>query len=192
MWNRVGTIPSAQGKPLCTWPNPRHLPSSGRVSTLNTHRKDWCWSWSSILWLPDVKSQLIGKDPEAGKDWRQEEKGMTEDEMVGWHHRLNGHEFEQALGDGEGQRRLVCCSPWDHRVRHDWVTELNWTNAGKDWRQEEKWVIEDKMVGWHHWLNGHEFEQALGDGEGEGSLACCSPWGYKELDMTEQLNNKCY
>ena len=56
-----------------------------------------------ILWPPDVKSRLIKKDPEAGKGWKQEEKGLTEDEMVGWHHRLNGHEFEQALGDGEGQ-----------------------------------------------------------------------------------------
>jgi len=58
-----------------------------------------------------VKSQLIGKDPDAGKNWR-EEKGMTEDEIVGWHHRLNGHEFEQAPGDGEGQGSLACCSPW--------------------------------------------------------------------------------
>ena len=65
-----------------------------------------------ILWPPDVKSRLIIKDPDAGKDWRQEEKKKTEDEMVGWHHWLNGHEFEQALGDGEGQGRLVCCSPW--------------------------------------------------------------------------------
>ena len=64
-----------------------------------------------ILWPPDAKSQLIRKDPEAGKDWRQEEKGMTEDEMVGWHHRLDGHEFAQALGDGEGQGSLACCSP---------------------------------------------------------------------------------
>ena len=55
-----------------------------------------------ILWPPDLKSQLIGKDPDAGKDWRQEEKGITEDKMVGWHHQLNGHEFEQTLGDGEG------------------------------------------------------------------------------------------
>ena len=61
---------------------------------------------------PDAKSQLIGKDPDAGKDRRQEEKGMTEDEMVGWHHRLNGHEFEQTLGDSNGQGSLVCCSPW--------------------------------------------------------------------------------
>ena len=79
-----------------------------------------------LLWPPDVKSSLIRKDPDAGKDWRQEEKGITE----------------------------------------------------------------EKMVGWHHWLNGHEFEQVPGDGEGQGSLVCCSPWGHKELGMTEQLNNK--
>ena len=65
-----------------------------------------------ILWPPDEKSLLIGKDPDAGKDWRQEEKGVTEDEMIGWHHWLNGHESEQTLGDGEGQRSPACCSPW--------------------------------------------------------------------------------
>ena len=65
----------------------------------------------SVLWPPDGKSQLTGKDPDAGKDWGQEEKGKTEDEMVGGHHRPNGHEFEQAPGDGEGQGSLVCCSP---------------------------------------------------------------------------------
>ena len=80
-----------------------------------------------ILWPPDVKNWLNGKDPDARKDRRLEEKGMTEDEMVVW----------------------------------------------------------------YHWLDGHEFEQPLGDGEGQGSLACCSPWGCKESDMTEQLNNKC-
>ena len=63
-------------------------------------------------------------------------------------------------------------------------------NAGKDWRQEEKGTTEDEMVGWHHQLNGHEFEQALGVGDGQGSLACCSPWGHKESDMTERLNSK--
>ena len=78
-----------------------------------------------ILWPPDAKSWLIGKDPDDGKDWRQEKKGMTEDEMVEW----------------------------------------------------------------HHWLNGHEFEQTPGVGDGQGSLACCSPRGCKESDMTEQLNN---
>ena len=63
-----------------------------------------------ILWPPHVKSWLIGKDPDAGKDWRREEKGTTEDERVGWHHRLNGHEFEQAPGVGDGQGGLECCS----------------------------------------------------------------------------------
>ena len=65
-----------------------------------------------MFWPPDVKSRLSGKDPDAGKDRRQEEKGATEDEMVGWHNRLNGHNFEQAPGDGEGQGSLACCSPW--------------------------------------------------------------------------------
>ena len=76
-----------------------------------------------ILWPPDAKNQLIGKDPNAGKDWRQEEKGMTEDEMVGWHHWLNGHEFEQAPGVGDGHGSLVCSSPWGHRVWYGWATE---------------------------------------------------------------------
>ena len=80
-----------------------------------------------ILWPPDIKSQLIGKDPDAGKDWGQEEKG----------------------------------------------------------------TLEDEMVGWNHWLNGLEFEHNLGDNERQGSLVCCSPWGRKESDMTEQLNNNC-
>ena len=79
---------------------------------------------TSTLWPPDAKSRLIGKDPNAGKDWRQEEKGMTEDEIVGWHHWLIGHEFEQVMGDSEGQRSLACCSPWGYReFGHDWVTE---------------------------------------------------------------------
>ena len=67
------------------------------------------------LWPFDVKSRLIGKDPDAGKDWGQEEKGMPEDEMVGWHHQLNGHEFEQTLGNSEGQGSVMCCSPWGHK-----------------------------------------------------------------------------
>ena len=70
---------------------------------------------ATILWPPYVKSWLIGKDPDAEKDWRQEKKGTAEDEMAGWHHRLNEHEFEQAPGDGKGQGGLVCCSPWGHK-----------------------------------------------------------------------------
>ena len=81
-----------------------------------------------ILWSPDMKSWLIGKDSDTGKDWGQEEKGVTEDEMVRWHHQLNGHEFEQTLGDSEGQGSLVCCNPHQtqlklQRVRHNWATE---------------------------------------------------------------------
>ena len=80
-----------------------------------------------IFWQPDVKSQFIGKDPDSGKDWRQE-KGTTEDEMVGWHHRLDGHEFQQALGVGDGQGSLACCSPWG-RKELDMTEWLNWTDA---------------------------------------------------------------
>ena len=79
-----------------------------------------------ILWPPDVKHWLIGKDPDAGKDWRQKEKGTTEDKTVGWHHQLNGHEFEQAPGVGDGQGSLVCCSPWGHKEL-DMTEQLNWT-----------------------------------------------------------------
>ena len=78
-----------------------------------------------ILWPPDAKNWLIGKDCGAGKDRRQEEMGMTEDEMVGWHHWLNGHEFEQAPGDGDGQGSLVSCSPWGIK-ESDRPEKLNW------------------------------------------------------------------
>ena len=80
-----------------------------------------------ILWSADAKSWLIGKDPDAGIDWGQEEKGMTEDEMVGWHHRLNGHGFEQTPGDGEEQGSLVCCSPWGHKELDmtEWLNNNN-------------------------------------------------------------------
>ena len=82
-------------------------------------KKPWIFSGrsvaaaeASVLWPPDAQSCLIGRYIDAGKDWRQEEKGMTDDEMVGWHYWFNGHEFEQTLGDSEGQGSLVCCSPW--------------------------------------------------------------------------------
>ena len=76
-----------------------------------------------ILWPPYVKSLLIGNDPDAGKDWKQEEKGMTEDEMVEWHHWINRYEFEQALEDGEGQGSLACCSQWGH-IESDTTEQL--------------------------------------------------------------------
>ena len=95
-----------------------------------------------ILWPPDVNNWLTGKDPNAEKDWGQEEKGMTENEMVGWRHQLNGHESEQAPGDDEGQESLACCSPWDcKRVRRDWATEqqflsINIVHLGECWFEE--------------------------------------------------------
>ena len=99
----------------------------------------WNQSWicigridaeATIFWPPDVKSQLIRKDSDARKDWRQEENFTTEDEMVGWHPWLNGDEFAQALGDCEGQGNLVCCSPWG-RKKLD-TTELLNNNNNKD------------------------------------------------------------
>ena len=79
-----------------------------------------------VLWSPDAKNWLTGKDPAAGKDWRQEEKGTTENEMAEWHHRLDGHEFEWTPGVGDGQGSLACCSSWGHTELY--TTEwLNWT-----------------------------------------------------------------
>ena len=79
-----------------------------------------------ILWPPDVKCWLIWKDPDAGKDWGQEEKGTTEDKMVEWHHWLDGHEFEWTLGVGDGQGGLACCDSWGHK-ESDMTERVNWT-----------------------------------------------------------------
>ena len=95
----------------------------GNQSSILIRRTD-AEAEAPVLWPPDAKNRFIRKDPDAGKDSRQEEEGMTEDEMVGWHHRLDGHEFEQAPGDGEGQGSLVCCSPWG-RKELDTTEQLN-------------------------------------------------------------------
>ena len=104
--------------------------SKGNQSWIFTGRTD-AEAEVPVLWPPDVKNWLIGKNPDAGEEWRQEEKGTGEDEMVGWHHRLDGHEFKQAPGVGDGQESLMCCSPWDHKEWNttEWLnwTELNWT-----------------------------------------------------------------
>ena len=95
---------------------------------LTIHRKDWCWSWNSkTLHPPHAKNWLLGKDPDAGKDWRQEKKGTTEDEMIGWHHLLSGQEFEYTLGVADGQGGLACCSPWGHKELNT-TKPLNWTD----------------------------------------------------------------
>ena len=105
------------------WTARRSTQSILKKSTLNIHWKDWCWSWSSNTLATDAKSWLTGKNPDVGKDWGQEKKGTTEDEMVGWHHWPNGYEFEQILGASEGQGSLARCSPWDQES--DTTEELN-------------------------------------------------------------------
>ena len=97
--------------------------AKGNQSCIFTGRTD-AEADSPILWPPDAKNGLVGKDPDAGRDWRQEGKGMMQDEMVGWHHWLGGHEFEQAPGDGDGQGGLTCCSPWG-RKESDTTEQLN-------------------------------------------------------------------
>ena len=98
------------------------------------HSKDQSWVFigrteakaeTPILWPPHAKSWLIGKDSDAGRDWGQEEKGTTEDEMAGWHHQLDGHEFEWTLGAGYGQGGLECCDSWGHK-ESDMTEQLNW------------------------------------------------------------------
>ena len=94
-----------------------------------------------ILWPPHAKSSLIGKDPDAGRDWGQEEKGTIEDEMVGWHHRLNGHGFLWTLGVGDGQGGLACCSPW---TKYSNVKQKQYCNTPLAERTEE--VFPDQML----------------------------------------------
>ena len=89
-------------------------------------RRAYVEAETPILWPPDVKNWLIEKDPDAAKDWRREEKAATEDEMVGWHHRLSGYDCESTLRVGDGQRSMVYCSPWGHK-EWDTIERLNWT-----------------------------------------------------------------
>ena len=98
-----------------------------------------------ILWPPDAKSWFIGKYPDAGKDWGQEEKGTTEDKMVGWHHQLNGHGFVWTLGVGDGQGGLACCGSWS-RKESDMTEQLNWI--------ELNWEIAEDRIAWHAALHG--------------------------------------
>ena len=101
------------------------VPAKGDQSWVFVGRTD-AEAEAPILWPPDVKNWLTGKDPDGGKDWRREEKGTTEDEMAGWHHRLDGHEFEWTPGVGDGQGSLACCDSWG-RKESDTTERLNWT-----------------------------------------------------------------
>ena len=109
-------------------------------------KQSWIFIWRTdpeaeapILWPPDVNSWLIRKDPDVGKDWRQEEKGTTEDEMVGCYHWLNEHEFEQAPRDSEGQGSLACCRPWGHK-ESDMTEWLNSNLAPEMQKSAEEWL----------------------------------------------------
>ena len=97
--------------------------SSERKSVLNIHWMDWCWSWNSSTLATWCEEPTHWKRPWCWKNWGQEEKGATEDEKFGWHHRLNGHELEQTLGESEGQGSLEHCSPQSRRVGHDSATK---------------------------------------------------------------------
>ena len=118
---------------------------SWRKSVLNIHWKDWCWSWNSntlVTWCEELTHL---KRPDSGKDWRQEEKGMTEDEIFGWHHHLNGHEFEQASGVGDREAWFAAVHGVTKHLTQlsDW-TELNWTWTGIT---TENWVC-GKCYSW--------------------------------------------
>ena len=107
---------------LC-WRRLLKVPWTARRSTLNIHWKFWCCSWSSNTLATWCEELTHWKRPWCWKDWRQEEKGTAEDEMIGWHHRLDGHEFEQAPEVGDRQGSLVCCSPWGR----SWTQLNDWT-----------------------------------------------------------------
>ena len=128
-----------------------------------------------ILWPHDAKNWLIWKDPDAGKNWRREEKGTTEDEMVGWHHRCDGHEFDQASGVGARQGSLACCSPWGHKDGHNWATELNWGRV-----RVSPWDFPGKNTGvsCHFLLQGIFLTQGLNP--------CLLHWQADSLPLSHQ------
>ena len=152
-----------------------------------------------VLWPPHAKSWLIGKDPDVGRDWGQEEKGMTEDEMAGWHHRLDGHEFEWTLGVGDGQGGLACCSSCGCK-ESDTTEWLNWTELNECLpgfpggsvvknppSVQEMWVwpLERSPRGG----NGNPLQYSCMGSPMDRSLAGYSLWGHKRISYdleTEQ------
>ena len=131
-----------------------------------------------ILWPPHAKSWLIGKDSDAGRDWGQEEKGTTEDEMAGWHHRLNGHEFEWTRGVGDGQGGLVCCNSWG-RKESDTTEQLNWTeHICKESRKMVLMNLFARQEPQETGIRSLGWEDPLEEGTATHSsvLACRIPW----------------
>ena len=178
--------------------------------TLNIHWKDWCGSWSFNTLVTWGEELTHWKRPWCWERLKTGGEGATEDEMVGWHHWLNGHESEQTLTTNLDSilksRDIALITPVNPKRNQPWIfigrtnaeadAPILWPpegkswligkdpDAGKDWRQQEKGLTEDEMVGWHLRLNGHKSEQTLGDGGGQRKLVCCSSWGHKELDTT--------
>ena len=123
------------------WKETKAVNPKGNQSWVFIGRTD---AEAPMLWPPNVKNWLTGKDPDTGKDWRKEEKGTTEDEMVGWHHWLNGYEFQQALGLGDGQGSLACCSPGCHK-ESDTTEQLNWTDMLSKFAQKPKILRKNRV-----------------------------------------------
>ena len=152
-----------------------------------------------ILWPPDVKSWLIWRDLDAGKDWGQEEKGTTENEMVGWHHQLNGHGFGWTPGVGDGQGGLACCGSWGHRESDtteqlNW-TELNWKSTGEgigysfqySWASLTAQLVKNLPAMWETWIwSSLGWEDPLENGRLPTPVFW--PRELQDLDRTEQLS----
>ena len=150
-----------------------------------------------VLWPCHVKSWLVGKDPDAGRDWGQEEKGTTEDEMAGWHHWFNGHESEWTPGVGDGQGGLACCDLWDHKESDTTERLIRSEAAVAAWKIPWCWERlkvggEGDDRGWDGWMASRTqwtwFWASSGSWWWTGRPACCGPWGHKESDTTERLN----
>ena len=153
-----------------------------------------------ILWPPDAKSWLIGKDPDTQKDWRQGEKGMTEDEMIGWHHWFNGHEFEQTLGVSERQGSLECCSPWGHKEL-DMTEQQNnnkkvfiyifWNSPRISYFSSDSWYLslenglKNQDLGLPWYLNGSKKKKSACQCRRHG----LNPWFRKIPHTLEQLSS---
>ena len=133
-WRRLLRVPWTARKPV----HPK-----GNQSWVFIGRTD-VEAATTILWPPDAKNWLVWKDPDAGKDWGQEEKGMTEDEIVGWHHRLNGHGSGWTLGVGDGMGGLACCGSWGHK-ESDMTEQLNWTELKRDIHKQSIVVLTVKV-----------------------------------------------
>ena len=115
---------------------------------------------------------LIGKDPDAGKDWRQKEKRASEDEIAGWHHQLNGHEFGQVPGDNEGQGGLACCSPWDHKESETTGRLKNWVTGFTLWLSSKESACHARAKGDVGSITG----SGRSPGGGQGNPLQCSCW----------------